>query len=269
MKPPDLATLQHWFQNATTADVPPTEAAAAAGWSLDQVIADDPGLDAAGRMQIYAFGYRARLLQCLEADYPVLRKTLGEELFRLFAADYIRRQPSRSHTLFDLGAGFADYLLATQPAGDEDARLALPVELARVERAVSETQRATGLEEMPAGNVLPFADLQGQDIRSSPCLSLLDVSFDLLPWYQRLKAGDEADSPMARRTHLAVSRVDYRVRLTELSGWQLQFLTALTETASFPGARRRAAEVADPLVVDAQLPIWLPNAQARGIVYLA
>ena len=57
-------------------------------------VVDGPRLDAKGRLDVYAIGYRLRLIDILDADYPVLHVLAGDELFEQLARAYIAAHPS-------------------------------------------------------------------------------------------------------------------------------------------------------------------------------
>ena len=70
-----LARLQAWFLTAMTAP-----GGAQRGMELAQQhhgLRQGEVLKNEGRLHIYADGYVQRLLECLQADFPVLRKTMG------------------------------------------------------------------------------------------------------------------------------------------------------------------------------------------------
>jgi hypothetical protein len=58
-----------------------------------------PRLGATERLEIYQQGYRARLVECLADDYPVLQHALGEERFHELCVLYIERHPSEGPNL--------------------------------------------------------------------------------------------------------------------------------------------------------------------------
>ena len=86
-----LARLQAWFLTAMTAPGGAQRGMELAqhhhGLSQDEVLKSAAGRQA--RLHIYADGYVQRLLECLQADFPVLRKTMGTELFDFFARAYV------------------------------------------------------------------------------------------------------------------------------------------------------------------------------------
>lgn len=52
-------------------------------------VVDGPRLDAKGRLDVYANGYRLRLIEVLDADYPALHVLAGDDLFDQLARAYI------------------------------------------------------------------------------------------------------------------------------------------------------------------------------------
>ena len=57
-------------------------------------IKDGPRLDATGRLDVYAIGYRLRMIEILDADYPALHALAGDDLFDQLARAYIMAHPS-------------------------------------------------------------------------------------------------------------------------------------------------------------------------------
>lgn len=269
-----LAQLQAWFLTVMTAPGGAQRGVELAqqhhGLSQGEVLKPAAGRQA--RLHIYADGYVQRLLECLQADFPVLRKTMGAELFDFFARAYVWRHPSRSPTLYDLGGGFADFLAASQPAGAGEL-LRFPLELARLERARSEAGRAQGLEQRAAPSMPELAWLSGGEtpIRLAPCTRLLALSFPLQAFWRAAQvAPDNAMPPQPEPgpCHVAIARLDYRLGMHSLLPWQFHFLLAASEPASLSQCACRAALASgrplDEVWSDAML--WLPLAEAAGLV---
>src|SRR5688572_30115349 len=129
-----LTRLQLWMKTVVTergslADKLET-ATQLHGLSIEEVVAAKRDLSAQKRLNIYTSGYVARLLECMRADFPALRRFVGEPVFDAFAKAYIVTEPSHSPSLFDLGAGFPRFLDQTKPANSEmGAFLDLPAEI--------------------------------------------------------------------------------------------------------------------------------------------
>ena len=270
-----LTLLQVWMKSVITERGHFAEkvesAAQQHGLLVEEVVAEKRGLSARERLSIYAGGYVARLLECMRADFPVLRGFMGDSVFDAFAKAYIVTEPSHSPSLFDLGARFARFLDETKPAavaaGSEmDAFLDLPSEIARFERARTEVMRAHGTENdrratesfSPLG--ILSHDLQ---IQATPCLRLLELKFSLVDFFQ-----EEQNQPERRRSLVAFGRADYRVNVKEVEPWQFAFLSACESPVSAHVAARRAAEASgtEPSFVLAHLVLWLPIAIQSGFL---
>lgn len=220
-------------------------------------IRDGNRLTAEARLGIYAGAYRQRLLECLESEYPILAALVGPTAFELFARGYIAARPSHSYTLYDFGAGFADYLEAARPAGDgtPQAVEAVPAALARVERAKAEVLRAKGVEQaiapQPGGGLDPvlaaMLGLTGAHVLPDS-VRLLALPFDFSETFAAVARGDEPGFPAAAPSFVAVSRMHYRLEVHRLEPWQHDWLAALPEPS------------ADPRVA-----AWLPFATGHGL----
>ncbi|QKY03639.1 DUF2063 domain-containing protein [Janthinobacterium lividum] len=272
-----LAQLQAWFLTAMTAPGGAARGVQLAserhGLTQEQVLKRARGGPAP--LHIHADGYVQRLLECLQADYPVLRKVMGDELFAFFARAYVWRHPSASATLYDLGAGFADFLAGSQhAAGARGAALRFPVELAQLERARSEAGRAPGLEKLappmwPCGLDSLLGNAPAW--RLAPCTRLLALSFPLCTYWQQAQAApDDAvpAQPEASPAFVAISRMHYRLAMQELQPWQFYCLQALAGGAPLAQCAGQAARASgrapDEVLADAML--WLPLAAAAGLV---
>src|SRR5207244_275482 len=86
----DLRDLQRWFANRVIDGDRALERSA-----IDEVLTPGPALGPAERLHVYQYGYRARLVECLADDYPVLEQTLGESAFEALCNAYIEAHPSR------------------------------------------------------------------------------------------------------------------------------------------------------------------------------
>ncbi|WP_199155520.1 DNA-binding domain-containing protein [Chromobacterium sp. ASV23] len=274
MSQPALLDSQLWLLTAMTAckGLPHGLALAARSLGVDEnIVSAPPRGDRLDRIGIYHHGYWQRLLECLRADYPMLLKLLGPSLFDLFARGYIASRPPRSPSLHDLGAGFAAFLAASQPDGDQSS-CRLPVELASLERAYVEASRAMGVETMeqaPLDEWLsllaaadPFAGL-----RVPASVRLLETTLPVHEYWQALRREDaEPPQPEARHCMLALARTQWRVQIHALDPWQYQLLRAMRDGGSVSDALCRSADADEAGRQRAQLLLWLPAAQQLGLL---
>lgn len=275
-----LSLLQHWMKTVVTArgglDEKLRAAAREHGLSAEDVVVERRGLSARERLGVYTGGYVLRLLECMRADFPVLRGFVGDPVFDAFARAYVITRPPGSPSLHDLGAGFPRFLEETKPDGGRfdaatSAMLDLPPELARVERARAEVMRARGTEDDPpsAEPLSPFAVFGDElTLEATPCLRLLELKFPLADFLKSADGGGHPDPPAPRAALVAVGRSNYRVHVEEVAPWQFAFLKACECPAPLYTAVRAAALEAGqetPRVL-AEAAIWLPVAFGLGFL---
>ena len=183
----DLASLQQWLQQTILAGDADSLAP----------VRQSNRLPAAARVSVYVNGYRLRLIECLQKEFPMLRRLLGEHPFDLLARAYVELNPSHSYTLYEFGAGFAAYLAARQPPGLGDIA-GMPAALARIERAKAEVFRARGHKAAAAGggHAVP-AFLGGAAAVAAPAADAAAARFALRlpPDSCRRRAGRAAAAP--------------------------------------------------------------------------
>ncbi|MEP9358563.1 DNA-binding domain-containing protein [Sphingomonas sp. KR3-1] len=249
--PPDLSELQAWMQAAILA---------ASGADARAHVRGDNRLTAEDRVDIYARSYRQRLIECLESEYPLLAALAGPTAFTLFAKGYIAAHPSRSYTLYDFGAGFADWLDGARPPGGPQDVGAIPAALARIERAKAEVHRAQGIERREAAwpgidpaiaELLALAEAKRWWRPDS--VRLLALPFD----FSEMLASGAPLPPRGEAMLLAVARAGYRVACHPLEPWHYDWLVMLPDDPA-------RAVPHEPRIAG-----WLPFAAANGLVAAA
>lgn len=277
MNEASLDDLQRWFQAVVThpggvdLGVKSDEARAAIeAAGANAVVTPSSRQSADERLAVYAHAYWARLLECLQEEYPVLRAAVGDEAFDGLIVDYLQDYPSRSYTLGQLGGRLADHLSATRPADDDFA--AAVVELCRFERAINEVFDAPGGETLGYLTVEHLAavpaDRRG-DLRLVPLATfqLLRFDFDVNAWFTALRTSPaEAGPPERRASFVALSRRGYVVRRHPLSHVQYDLLTELRSGSTL--GRSLATITADHAAavdeIAASLGMWFAEWSAAG-----
>lgn len=236
-------------------------------------------------LAIYQYGYKARLLDCLRADYPVLKSFLGEALFERFALEYLDAYPSGSYSLFQLGERFPDYLQHSCPDTSqlsEAQHYRLPIELARLERLRVNALRAKGVEGYPhqEPDYYCLETLKQLRPKAPATLGLMSSVHNLPDYYHALRSGnnglEEMPSAELSPSYIAVSRSNYRLSIHNLTPWQYGFLKGLSgheqNADNDPSVAQQVEKIAkesqiEPEYMYAHLPLWLPLAIARGYLY--
>jgi hypothetical protein len=259
---PDLEILQRWMQAVIThpegvefgiASAPAQRLIDVTSERSDSVVRPSQAMSGLERLAIYQRAYFARLLECLRDSYRVVLRAVGEEAFDEFAVDYLRRFPSRSYTLNDLGAEFPEYLRQSRPETDpEDTWPDFVVDLATLECLYNQVFDGPGVEGEPALSAdtlqtLPLEAETAVDLKPAPCLHLLELRFPVHEYYSAVRRGDEASFPEPSETLLAVTRRDYKIRRSELSRPQFALLSALLQGDSLESAIEAGTEAARDL----------------------
>ena len=273
MSEQSLNLLEHWMKTVVTERGGLSEKLDAAarlhGLDAEDVVAERRGVSARERLAVYTTGYVLRLLECMRADFPVLRGFVGDSVFDAFAKAYVITMPPASHSLYDLGADFPQFLEETKPKNwtldvDTSVMLDLPPELARIERARAEVLRAHGTEDDPpmAEPISSFA-IFGEELtlQATPCLRLLEMKFPLVDFLRRSDMGEQPEAPEPRATLVAISRANYRLHVEEISLWQFAFLKACERpTSSYQAVQVAALESGrDSGQALADVAVWLPT----------
>ena len=238
------------------------------------VIAAAKNIPARSRLYIYTSGYVARLKECLSADFPMLKKFMGDDVFDRFVAAALTHSPSKSYSLYDLGLNFIEFLTATQPKRDDldevqQLLLSLPVEIARVERARQEVLRAVGTESLPIPP-MSAADLMFDAarirIKLPESVRLLQLEFGLKKLLLSLQKDEPYELPAPQHGWLAIVRADFRLYMHELESWQYDFLLACRDGVSVYEAALAISTQRPVSELLADLWLWLPMAMEQRLL---
>lgn len=190
-----------------------------------------PRLTARERLEIYRFGYRARLIECLDDDYPILARTLGETAFEHLANQYIDRFPSRHPNLNAFGRHMS--LLCKDAAlGEHDRSREFFSELAALEWALVECiharePRPFDLAELQAIPVERWANAR---LLRSDTVRVLRCAYPVNAFYQACRGRDEhPEIPSPQATWTAVYRRAWRLWRLDLTPAMERVLSALLD----------------------------------------
>ena len=216
---------------------------------IEQVITRSRRCTSLERLQVYGNAYHARLIECLQDEFPALRHALGEDTFEAFAFDYLQHSPSQTYTLTQLGKNFPQFLRETRPADvpPESTWPEFLVDLATLERTYSEVFDAPGPERLKP--------LGGEDLRAIPverwpdarlipveCLRLLELRFPVHEYASSVRRGEQVAVPSPCPSYLAVSRENFLVRRRPLTHTAFQLLSSLTTGRTIGEAIEDCAE---------------------------
>ncbi len=223
------------------------------------------------RLEIYSGAYYARLLECLRAEYPIMAKAMGAELFDEFAVEYLGRYPSHSYTLNDLGGNFPKFLAETRPtsADEDNSWLDFLVDLAKLEWCFSEVfdgpgaenQRLLGLDQLRGLSADSWTETRLVPV---PCLRVLRLDFPVQVYYRAIRDTAEASPPEREPTWLAISRRNFVVRHHALAPIEAEILGAILAGATVGEAIGQSTLPADFDTFAADLRRWFHQWTAEG-----
>lgn len=258
----ELARMQRWFQAVVShpdgveagATSPEAEAEFNSDANpLESILTGSSKLDPANRIAVYANAYFARLVDCLGEVFPILKRTLGEEAFEGFAAEYLKENPSRSYTLHRLGVRFPEFLAVTRPPREDPSQpdwADFLVELARFELDLYEVFDGPGIEDGPRIEAAQLEVLNGPAAGTArlvpaPCLRLVETQFPVSEFYTQARGAAldaELEYPEPTPSWVALTRRDFVVRRLPLVAAEYALLKQLKEGAPFGPTLEAAAE---------------------------
>jgi hypothetical protein len=217
------------------------------------------------RLAVYKNAYSARLIECLRDTFARTFQALGEDVFDAFAANYIHQYPSTSYTLDRLGDHFIRFLTETwsDQRDTENASmmdsLRFVIDLAKLDYAEAQVFDGPGSERVGQqiglntdSSTLPFAI----------CPSVRLEAFDFpVP---HLEAPFSA-LPEPQAVWVVLHRVQYTVRITEMSQVEFEFLAALCRTRDFHQALEDC-NATERISTD-EMASWFQRWTQRGIIH--
>jgi hypothetical protein len=235
-RPRSLAELQAWLVCAITAETP-----------LDPsgIVRPSASLIPSARLHIYRYAYRARLIECLRDDYPVLASSLGDAAFETLCHSYIAEHPSRSASLNDFGRDLPNLCAASAPL---EARTFYR-ELAALEWALVEVTHAPlGSLALEALAGVPPEAWGRARLVPSEALRVLHFSYPVNAYYQQARTTDQTpELPGPSATATAVYRRGLGLWRMDLTPAMTRVLEALVAGATIGAALGQiGVDEADP-----------------------
>lgn len=206
---------------------------------LEQIIERSRNLTSVERLAIYGNAYYARLIECLQEEFPATAHALGEETFGAFAIEYLQAYPPRSYTLAKLAEKFSQFLRETRPARDSDDRdggdwADFLIDLATLERTYSEVFDSPGPERQGTLRPDALARLSPEvwpDTKLVPvdCLRLVEFQFPVHEFAAAVRHGQQPTIPSPAETYLVVTRRNYVVHPRAVSKLEFEALQELCD----------------------------------------
>ncbi|MYH56631.1 MAG: DUF2063 domain-containing protein [Boseongicola sp. SB0675_bin_26] len=200
---------------------------------------DGEGRPAGRRFDVYRNNVAVSLTEALEVGFPVIRKLVGQENFKLLASAYLRRHPPRSPLMMHFGADMASFLADFKPTRKTGY---LP-DVARLELAIRESYHAADADPISPAELeaLPPDALVRARVLLAPSLRLVRSSWPILSIW-RFNVEDGAKSPEMAAEDVLVARPDLDPFPRLLPSGGAEFVSALLTGATFGDAMDKASD---------------------------
>lgn len=228
---PHLEDIQRWMLSAITGPheiASETETSSTPGQSnvssesIEELIQPSEQCTAEERLNVYRHAYTARLIECLESEFPALMHLAGEEAFRSFAAEYLQKHPPSSPNLNQLGRLFPSFLAASRQSagdleGDDQGWARFLIEVATLERIYSEVFDGPGEERTPSTFHEQLRQLSPDSwaelrLETAPSLRMFRFEFPVHEYLTAIRQNQNPEIPAPQTTWLIVNRRDFVVR---------------------------------------------------------
>ena len=200
---------------------------------------DGKGRPAGRRFDVYRNNVTISLTEALEAGFPVIRKLVGQEIFKVLAAAYLRRHPPRSPLMMHFGADMPSFLADFEPTRQTGY---LP-DVARLELAIRESYHAADADPINPAELeaLPPEDLIGSRVQLASSLRLVRSPWPIFSIW-RFNVEESAKVPEMAAEDVLVARPDMDPVPRLLPSGGAEFISALLTGATFGDAMDKASE---------------------------
>lgn len=200
---------------------------------------DGRGQPAGRRFDVYRNNVAVSLTEALEVGFPVIRKLVGQDNFKLLASAYLRLHPPRSPLMMHFGADMPTFLAEFEPA----RQIGYLPDVARLELAIRESYHAADTDPISPAELEALSPeaLTGSCVQLAPSLRLVRSPWPIFSIW-RFNVEEGAQSPKMAAEDVFVSRPDLDPVPRLLPSGGAEFITALLTGATFGDAMEKASE---------------------------
>ncbi|MEL7027156.1 MAG: DNA-binding domain-containing protein [Pseudomonadota bacterium] len=191
-------------------------------------LSDPDGRPAGRRFDVYRNNVIVSLTDALETAFPVIRKLLGEENFKILARAFLRAHPPSSPLLMFWGDAFPEFLLGFEPVQN----LGYLSDVARLEQALRESYHAADaapIDPTVLGQMAP-EDLIASTFELAPSVRLISSPWPVFSIW-RFNQEPGAPKPQMAAEDILVTRPGFDPAPALLPTGGAAFVTALMKGA--------------------------------------
>lgn len=237
--------------------------------AIARAIDSTDDIPAATRLKIYSDAYRLRLIEALEANFPVLAKWLGEEKFSRMTQEYLAVHPSRHFSIRWFGHRLPEFLREFADYRDQ----AWLAELAEWEWKIASAFDAADAKLLFVGDIAQVAPNAWADLRFAlhPSVQRISLTTNVVSAVKAHAADEEFPSPtrLDSTAQWLIWRQDLTVQYRSLDAVEAAALDAIATGATFGEMCRSMAHHLEqdqvPLHAAGLLKQWLADALLAAV----
>ena len=205
-------------------------------------LSDGQGRDAGRRFDVYRNNVAVSLTEALETAFPVIRKLVGAENFKLLAGTFLRQHPPSSPLMMFYGAEMPTFLASFQPT----STIPYLPDVARLEVALRESYHAADADPIDPSQLqtLPPDALMTATLGLAPSLRLVRSRWPVHAIW-RYNVEDNAPKPEMVAEDVLVVRPELDPSPVLLPPGGGAFMAALKASAPLSDALDAAGREAD------------------------
>lgn len=167
---------------------------------------DGQGAAAGRRFDVYRNNVAVSLTEALEAAFPVLRKLVGDNNFKVLAGAFLRQHPPQSPLMMYYGAAMPTFLADFEPTKP----IAYLPDVARLELALRESYHAADAAPFDATrlNAMPPERLMATRVTLAPTVRLIRSPWPILAIW-RFNTVDGAPKPDMQADDVLIVRPEF------------------------------------------------------------
>jgi hypothetical protein len=200
------------------------------------------GPEAATRLAVYHHAYRARLIEALRSNHPILHRVLGDDGFATLALAYLQAHPSNTPSIRWFGGDLVAFMSGKAPP----ELLPHPslIDLARMEWSLGLSFDSADAPWLTPEHLMAVAPEHWPQLRFEfhPSVALLALDWAIEPVWSALTAdeGAQADAPEASAHELLIWRQQLDTRWRSVPADEAALLRACMAGECFAGLCERA-----------------------------
>lgn len=280
--PPSLRDLQLWMKWAVTdprgviealANPYPKNLANLERYTSPEIdvlpwIKDEPPIRKYERLDIYAEAYFSRIYESMKDDFKATARLLGETSFQKLVADYLKKYPSNTSNIGEVGRSFSKFVSGYQDLRDSPF-LTSVVEL---EWLAIESFYANNSGYLDSSRLAALTEEDWSEVRFklAPSMRLLKTNWPLDQMWNLRHDESEVDSVIIEflneSQHFILMRDGGAVSFEKITAPEYLILQRLQSEVSLTAALEEVGNLHPNQDIETHVMTWFNEWVSRGII---